>query len=148
MAKTIINKTSGALRIPLPGGKALKADGAEASLLLPMGRNGPAFLAYNNFRNVYLEWNQSLVYATTAAYFATRLAGAPRVGRGRAEVTGLSLKQMRQLQRLLVRRGYDVGKVDGILGAKSRAAVKDVQIKLGLPADSYPTPDLLARLNR
>ncbi len=134
--------------VTLPGGKALKADGAQASLLLPMGRNGPAFLAYNNFRKVYLEWNQSLVYATTAAYFATRLAGAPRVGRGRAEVTGLSLKQMRQLQRLLVRRGYDVGKVDGILGAKSRAAVKDVQIKLGLPADSYPTPDLLARLSR
>ena len=134
--------------VTLPGGGALRADGARASLLLPMGRNGPAFLAYDNFRKVYLEWNRSLVYATTAAYFATRLAGAPRFGRGRAEVTGLSLSQMRQLQRLLVRRGYDVGKVDGILGARSRAAVKDVQIRLGLPADSYPTPDLLARLAR
>src|SRR5690606_18718666 len=55
-------------------GKALPADGLQASLLLPMGRKGPAFLAYPNFR-IYLEWNQSLVYATTAAYFATRLAG-------------------------------------------------------------------------
>ena len=48
-----------------------------ASLLLPMGRLGPAFLAYENF-NAFLEWNQSLVYATTAAYLATRLAGAPQ----------------------------------------------------------------------
>lgn len=129
-----------------PNGKAVRSDGLQASLLLPMGRNGPAFLAYENFRKVYLEWNKSLVYATTAAYFATRLAGAPRVGRGRAEVTGLSVSQMRTLQRRLARRGYDVGKVDGILGANTRAAVKDMQIKLGLPADSYPTPEFLSRL--
>src|SRR6185312_14465219 len=47
-----------------------------ASLMLPMGRNGPAFLAFHNFK-VYLEWNQSLVYSTTAAYLATRIDGAP-----------------------------------------------------------------------
>lgn len=127
-------------------GKALRADKLEAALLLPMGRNGPAFLAYDNFRTVYLEWNKSLVYATTAAYFATRLAGAPRVGNGRSAVKGLSLAQMRTLQQRLVRRGYDVGKVDGILGAKSRAAVKDMQLKLGMPADSYPTPEFLSRI--
>ena len=55
-------------------GSPLPQDGPQASLLLPMGRNGPAFLAYPNFY-VFLRWNESLVYSTTAAYFATRLAG-------------------------------------------------------------------------
>ncbi len=64
-------------------GRKLPADNLKASLLLPMGRKGPAFLAYANF-DVYLQWNSSLVYSTTAAYFATRLAGAPRVSRGSA----------------------------------------------------------------
>ena len=125
-------------------GGALKADGLAATLLLPMGRNGPAFLAYPNF-DIYLEWNESLVYSTTAAYFATRLAGAPPVSRG-GQVNSLDLGQTKQLQKLLSSRGYDVGKIDGIIGANTRRAVKDVQIKLGLPADSYPTTELLQRL--
>ena len=57
-------------------GKPLPADDMPASLLLPMGRFGPAFLAYPNFQ-VYLKWNQSLNYAITAAHLAARLAGAP-----------------------------------------------------------------------
>jgi len=126
-------------------GKALNADGVSASLLLPMGRNGPAFLSYSNF-NIYLEWNRSLTYGITAGYLATRFAGAGRVNRGRAKVQSLNLGQIKRLQRLLVRRGYDVGKVDGIIGARTRDAVKAIQQKLGLPADSYPTPDLLSRL--
>jgi hypothetical protein len=127
------------------GGKALPADGVAASLLLPMGRSGPAFLAYDNFR-IYLEWNQSLVYATTAAYYATRLAGAAPVHRGSATADALSFNQIKELQRALQRRGYDVGKIDGIIGSGTRAAVKAMQVKLGLPADSYPSPELLGRL--
>lgn len=127
-------------------GRPLPADGLPAALLLPMGRNGPAFLAYPNF-DVYLEWNNALVYATTAAYFATRLAGAPPVSRG-SGAQALGYNEIRELQQLLVRHGYDVGKVDGILGARTRAAVKSVQVRLGLPADSYPTPELLARLRQ
>ena len=53
---------------------------------------------------------------------------------------------MKQLQRALARRGFDVGKIDGVLGAGTRAAVKAMQIKFGLPADSYPTAALLQRL--
>ena len=60
---------------------SLPADNLPASLVLPMGRNGPAFLAYPNFK-AYTEWNAAIVYATTAAYFGTRLAGAPPVGPG------------------------------------------------------------------
>jgi lytic murein transglycosylase len=126
-------------------GSALAAGGPPASLLLPMGRRGPAFLAYPNF-HVYLDWNESLVYATTAAYLATRFAGAPRVGRGRGNVASLGFEQIKQLQRLLAKRGHDVGGVDGIIGQRTRAAVKAVQLELGVPADSYPTADLLARL--
>ena len=59
---------------------------------------------------------------------------------------GLSGEQMKTLQRRLVARGYDVGDVDGILGAKSREAVQAVQQELGLPADAWPTAALLSRL--
>ena len=59
---------------------------------------------------------------------------------------GLSGDQMKRLQQKLVARGYDVGDVDGILGAKSREAVQAVQQELGLPADAWPTPALLNRL--
>jgi lytic murein transglycosylase len=128
-----------------PDGSALPNDASKASLLLPMGRHGPAFLAYPNFR-MFTEWNQSLVYSTTAAYFATRLAGAPPIHRGNGPVAPFAMAQIRELQQLLARRGHDVGKIDGFLGSKSRAAVKAEQIRLGLPADSYPTPELVERL--
>ena len=128
-----------------PDGRAIRADKFPASLLLPMGRNGPAFLAYGNF-HAFLEWNQSLVYVTTAAYLATRFEGAPKVSPGRAAVASLGVAETRELQGLLARRGYDVGGIDGTIGAQTRAAVKDVQMKLGRPADSYPDADLLQRL--
>ena len=127
-----------------------KADGSplsggpNASLLLPMGRNGPAFLAYPNF-DVYIEWNNSLVYSTTAAYLATRFAGAPKVHRGHAP-DPMSTAEVKEVQKLLQARGYEVGKIDGIIGLATRAAVKDAQLKLGLPADSYPDRTLLQRL--
>jgi lytic murein transglycosylase len=124
---------------------SLPADGMPASLLLPMGRNGPAFLAYPNF-DVFLKWNQSLVYSTTAAYLATRIAGAPRVSKGNGPVTPLSASQIKALQQMLVRGGYEVGEVDGKLGSATRAGVRKAQIALGLPADGYPQQDLIARL--
>jgi lytic murein transglycosylase len=118
--------------------------GLPASLLLPMGRNGPAFLAFDNFK-VYLEWNQSLVYSTTVAYLATRIDGAPAMSRGRG-VTAFGYEQTKELQGLLKARGYDVGEVDGKLGLATRASIRKVQQKLGLPADAYPSPELVARL--
>ncbi len=132
--------------VRLASGDRLPIDETKAALLLPMGRNGPAFLAYDNFIKVYLEWNRSLVYSTTAAYFATRLAGAPAMRPGNGEVVPLSQDQMKELQSRLAQRGFDVGKIDGILGAGTRAAVKNMQIKYGYPADSYPTVSLLRRL--
>ena len=116
----------------------------EASVLLPMGRDGPALLAYPNF-GVYFEWNKSFVYVTTAAYFATRLEGAPVYDAG-SPTPALSGEEMMVLQQKLTARGYDVGGIDGILGAKTREAVQTEQIRLGLPADAWPTRELLNRL--
>ena len=115
-----------------------------ASIILPEGRFGPAFMALPNFR-VYFEWNQSFTYVTTAAYFATRLAGAPVFDPGDPE-PGLTDAEMKLLQKKLKARGYDVGRIDGILGAGTRAAVRAEQKRLGLPADAWPTRALLERL--
>ena len=130
--------------VTLADGRPLPADDLPASLLLPMGRFGPAFLAYDNFR-VYLQWNNALVYSTTAAYLATRIARAPPLHRGNAPPP-LAFADVKALQASLVRAGYDVGAIDGFLGLKTRQAVKAMQVKYNLPADSYPTTELLARL--
>src|ERR1700716_2490035 len=124
-------------------GRALPNDNLPASLLLPMGRMGPAFLAYPNFA-AYTEWNNSLIYSTTAGYLATRIAGAPPMLRPTAPIAQLPFNELRELQQLLVRTGFNVGKVDGVMGQQSRSAVKAMQIKFGLPADSWPRPELVA----
>lgn len=116
----------------------------EASIIIPQGKGGPAFIAYPNF-DVFFEWNQSFTYVTTAAYFATRLEGAPVVNPGNP-APGLDQGQMKALQRKLRARGHDVGKIDGILGAGTRAAVRKEQARLGLPADAWPTAALLTKL--
>lgn len=116
----------------------------EAALLLPQGRNGPAFLAYPNF-NVYFEWNKSFVYVMTAAYFATRLEGGPIFNAG-DPTPPLSEGQMKALQERLSARGHDVGGIDGILGRMTRDAVQKEQSRLGLPADAWPTVELLNSL--
>jgi lytic murein transglycosylase len=133
------------LGVTYADGRALPNDDLPASLLLPMGRNGPAFLAYANFA-AYTEWNNSLIYSTTAAYLAARIAGAPPMRRPAGPVAQLPFNELKELQQLLVRAGYDVGKVDGVLGQQSRTAIKAMQIKYGLPADSWPTAELLARM--
>ena len=88
--------------VTLADGRPLPADDLPASLLLPMGRFGPAFLAYDNFR-VYLQWNNALVYSTTAAYLATRIAGAPPLHRGNPPAP-LAFADVKALQASLVRR--------------------------------------------
>jgi hypothetical protein len=130
--------------ITLADGRPLPADNLAASLLLPMGRFGPAFLVYPNFQ-IYLQWNNSLVYSTTAAYLAMRIAGAPPLHRGNPP-PALPFNDVKDMQTMLARAGYDVGTIDGFLGLKTRQAVKAMQIKYGLPADSYPTVELLARM--
>lgn len=116
----------------------------EASVVLPQGRKGPAFMTYPNF-NIYLEWNQSFIYTTSAAYFATRLNGAPPYQKGNPE-PGLDDGSMKALQTKLQSMGHDVGKIDGILGSGTRAAIQKEQLRLGLPADGWATNALLGAL--
>ncbi|MBO0662801.1 lytic murein transglycosylase [Jiella sp. MQZ9-1] len=133
-----------ALGVTKADGAPLENDNLSAALLLPMGRSGPAFLAFPNFE-IYLAWNKSLTYSLTAAYFATRLDGAAPVDMGQPE-PGLSVAETQQLQKRLIALGYDVGGVDGIVGEKTREAVRKEQIRLGLPADGWPTASLLQKL--
>lgn len=122
---------------------SLPSGNLRASVILPQGHRGPAFLIFPNFR-VLFEWNQSFTYVVTAAYFATRLQGAPVFEAGNPDA-GLNRDQMRELQRLLTARGMNTGGVTGILGANTRIAVQDFQAQVGLPADGWPTPELLRR---
>lgn len=116
----------------------------EGELVLPQGRKGPAFITYPNF-GIYLEWNKSFIYTTSAAYFATRLEGAEAYLKGNPE-QGLTDVQMKELQTKLKGLGYDVGEIDGILGGGTRDAVQKEQLKRNIPADGWPTPALLAAL--
>ena len=115
-----------------------------ASVVIPQGRKGMAFMTYPNF-NIYLEWNQSFIYTTSAAYFATRLNGAPPYNAGNPE-PGLSNDGMKALQTKLQGMGHDVGKIDGILGSGTRAALQKEQQRLGMPADGWATEGVLNAL--
>ncbi|WOC16983.1 lytic murein transglycosylase [Pseudochrobactrum sp. MP213Fo] len=125
-------------------GNPLGADDGDASLLIPMGRKGPAFLSYRNF-DIFVEWNKSIVYATTAAYFASRLAGGEPFNPG-SPVIGLTTEELKELQNKLVSHGYEMGRIDGVFGTMTRDAVRTEQLRLGLPADSWPTLELLEKL--
>ena len=131
-----------ALGVTARGGSI--ASNLDAAVLLPMGRNGPAFLAYANF-DVYFEWNKSFVYVITAAYFATQLSGASVYNEG-TPTAALTKPQMQSLQKKLSERRHDVGGIDGILGAMTRAAIQAEQTRLGFPADAWPTTALLNAL--
>lgn len=120
------------------------APGLEGSILLPQGSKGPAFLVYPNYR-VLFEWNKSFVYVTTAAYFGTRIEGAEPYAAGSPD-PALGPDEMTMLQEKLAALGHDVGKIDGILGAGTRSAVQKEQVRLGFPADGWPTHDLLNAL--
>lgn len=127
-----------------PDGSPLEDHGLNAGVVLPMGRKGPAFMSYDNY-DIYLQWNQSATYTLTAAVLATRFAGAPAYDKRNPE-EGLVGDAMKELQQKLADKGYDVGGIDGILGAGTREAVRQEQIKLGLPVDGWPTRTLLGMI--
>ncbi|MEI9901216.1 MAG: peptidoglycan-binding protein [Hyphomicrobium sp.] len=109
--------------IQYPDGSPIPADNLTASLLLPMGRNGPAFLAYPNFGHLYgVEQLAELRDDRRLSGDAHRRRGG-HVPRPR-DTNGLDAAGTKELQQILARRGYDVGKIDGLAGAKTRAAVK------------------------
>ncbi|MGE8500249.1 MAG: lytic murein transglycosylase [Pseudomonas sp.] len=119
---------------------------ASATLLLPAGHKGPAFLVLPNFRSI-LRYNNSTSYALAIGLLSDALRGGsgvqaawPRSDRqlGRSERI--------ELQELLTVNGFDPGPADGIIGANTRKAIRSLQLQLNQPADGYPTEDLLKQL--
>lgn len=123
-----------------------KADQDDlASLVAPEGRRGPKFFIYYNFSNVFLKWNQSFTYTLSASQLANRLAGGFDFLKDQNMVS-LNDSEIKDLQQRLTSMGYDVGKIDGIIGGGTRQAVKFEQLRLGMVSDGWPTRELLDKL--
>jgi lytic murein transglycosylase len=128
-------------------GGALPQDG-EAELLIPAGLKGPIFLVTANFRTIK-AYNNSTAYALGVALLGDAVMG--RDGVKTAWPTRdkpLAEREVRELQRELDRRGYAIGDIDGRVGDRLQAAVRDYQESIGAPPDGYPTLALLRRLRR
>jgi membrane-bound lytic murein transglycosylase B len=132
--------------IKVAGGNLPSDPQASVSLLLPAGYRGPAFLVTDNFRAI-LKYNNSTSYALAVGLLADSFKGGGQlVESWPVEDTPLSRTERIELQELLVKHGYQPGTADGIIGANTRKAVRVYQKSQGLPADGYPTADLLKRL--
>ncbi|NVJ91033.1 MAG: lytic murein transglycosylase [Methylocystaceae bacterium] len=123
-------------------GKALPKADMDASLIIPAGYKGPAFLVYENFRTI-LDWNRSNLYAIAVGHLADRLVWKGPLESPRIKEIPLSRAQTLQIQARLNENGYDVGKPDGIAGSRTRKAIKAFQKSKGIPADGYPSVELL-----
>jgi membrane-bound lytic murein transglycosylase B len=119
--------------------------GGEAQLLIPAGLSGPIFLVTANFK-VIKSYNTSTSYALGVALLGDTIEGGGGLAGRWPHDRTLSLTQMRDFQARLQKKGYDVGKVDGMIGDSVRAAVRAWQASLGLVPDGYPTPALYRRL--
>lgn len=128
-------------------GAALPRNG-KATLWYPAGIRGPALLITENFR-VIKRYNSSDAYALGVAHLGDRLGnGGPIRAAWPRNEKRLSPGEVKELQRLLIARGYPLGKVDGRIGELSREAIRKEQIRTGLPADGYPTLALLLKLRQ
>ncbi|MFQ5763815.1 MAG: lytic murein transglycosylase [Rhodospirillales bacterium] len=135
-----------ALGVTHVDGGPLPDEDADASIVLPAGYSGPAFLVYQNYRAI-LVWNRSLLYAIAVGHLADRIiGGGPFRSRRPAEEVPLSRADVKDLQRLLAKKGFDSGGTDGVVGPQTRNAIKAYQRETHLPPDGYPTFRLLERL--
>jgi lytic murein transglycosylase len=118
-----------------------------AALLLPAGPNGPAFLVTRNFDAIY-SYNAAESYALAIALLSDRLLGrGPIVTPWPTEDPGLPRAQRRELQALLIQRGYDLdGKADGVIGRKTAAAIADFQARSGRKRDGRASLSVLTAL--
>jgi len=137
-----------ALGVRRAEGGDLPVVGREGSILLPAGYQGPAFLVYKNFRTTMI-WNRSTLYAIAVGHLADRLAGkGPLVARPSSEKNPLRHSDIELLQIRLAALGFDPGEADGRAGPKTRKALKAFQRSRGLPADGYPTREILGLVSR
>jgi len=116
-------------------GSPLPAGATPVGLLLPAGQPGPAFLVTRNFDALY-SYNAAESYGLAIAHLSDRLRGAGSfVTAWPTDDPGLSRAERRELQQLLIERGHDIGAADGMIGARTREALKLEQLRLGLTAD-------------
>jgi len=121
---------------------------ADGAILLPAGARGPAFLVGTNFRAI-LRYNNSISYALAVGLLAQRLTDGPGVqAPWPRDLPALTRGQLLALQTALNERGFASGTVDGMMGPATRDALRHYQRSIGLPADGYPTLDLLQRLQQ
>ena len=119
---------------------------AEGAILLPAGARGPAFLVGPNFRAI-LRYNNSTSYALAVGLLAQRMSDGPGVqAPWPRDLPALTRSQMIALQTALNERGFDSGAPDGMMGPATRDGLRRYQRSVGLPADGYPTLELLQRL--
>ncbi|WOJ88253.1 lytic murein transglycosylase [Methylocapsa polymorpha] len=121
--------------------------GPNAGLLIPAGVNGPAFLVTHNFDAIY-SYNAAESYALAIALLSDRLRGWPGlIAAWPTNDPGLSRAERREMQTLLMRRGYDLdGKADGVIGTKTKQAISDFQTKSGLSPNGRASASVLAAL--
>jgi lytic murein transglycosylase len=120
--------------------------GGSAGLLLPAGKNGPAFLVTKNFDAIY-AYNAAESYALAICVLSDRLRGRPGIQTPwPTDDPGLSRVERRELQALLVRAGYDVGEPDGVIGTKTKEAIADYQGRVGLPRNGRASLKVLKAL--
>ena len=129
---------------PLQG--TVLPDWKKASVFTPAGARGPAFLVGPNFRTL-LRYNNSTNYALAVGLLAQQIAGGPGVQAAwPRDLQPLSRTQTQALQNALNARGFDAGTADGLFGPATRGALRRYQARQGVPADGYPTLELLQRL--
>ena len=116
----------------------------QASLLVPSGYQGPAFLVYENF-HVIMRWNRAEAYALAVGHLADRINGAGKLSRDPVQSPRLSREQVIQLQQALNELGFQAGGADGVLGPGTRAAISRYQKSTGKIADGFPGKALLAQ---
>jgi membrane-bound lytic murein transglycosylase B len=127
-------------------GSALGEDDTTAYVIVPAGHNGPAFIAYKNFR-VIMRWNNSEFYAIAVGVLADRIAGASGIKAGLPDLPAYSRKDIIALQSKLNSLGFDVGKPDGIIGPATREGIRNYQISNNMIADGFPGLEVMAALN-
>ncbi len=120
----------------------------RAELLLPAGANGPAFLVLKNFR-VLMRYNVSVSYVLAVGHLGDRLLGyGPFIRPWPKSDRKLKYVEQKELQRLLTRKGYKIGKIDGKIGGATKKAIRVFQRNNGLPADGYPSYSVLEKLRQ
>ncbi|MGJ7506713.1 lytic murein transglycosylase [Variovorax sp. GT1P44] len=121
---------------------------ADGTILLPAGYRGPAFLVGPNFRAI-LRYNNSTSYALAVGLLSQRLTGGPDVQTPwPRDLAVLSRSQLLELQSTLNQRGFATGVPDGVMGPATRDGIRRYQRSAGLPADGYPSAELLQRLQK